>query len=119
MYTPNLLSSARQIPGSEAPETAGKVSGTHLGTHPAVKPGIFDTNGTFAKRRLQGVLAHGLFGKTRGGAYGIRTRVTAVRGRRPRPLDECALRRSMVPTGLLGSRASDRHALVTGRKQLW
>jgi hypothetical protein len=24
------------------------------------------------------------------GAYGIRTRVTAVRGRRPRPLDECA-----------------------------
>ena len=25
-----------------------------------------------------------------GSAYGIRTRVTAVRGRRPRPLDECA-----------------------------
>ena len=25
------------------------------------------------------------------GAYGIRTRVTAVRGRRPRPLDECAV----------------------------
>ncbi len=23
-------------------------------------------------------------------AYGIRTRVTGVRGRRPRPLDECA-----------------------------
>jgi hypothetical protein len=28
----------------------------------------------------------------RGGAYGIRTRATAVRGRRPRPLDECARR---------------------------
>jgi hypothetical protein len=27
----------------------------------------------------------------RRGAYGIRTRVTAVRGRRPRPLDECAV----------------------------
>jgi hypothetical protein len=27
-----------------------------------------------------------------GGAYGIRTRATAVRGRRPRPLDECARR---------------------------
>src|ERR1044071_1482257 len=26
----------------------------------------------------------------RGSAYGIRTRVTAVRGRRPGPLDECA-----------------------------
>jgi hypothetical protein len=26
------------------------------------------------------------------GAYGIRTRATAVRGRRPRPLDECARR---------------------------
>ena len=25
-----------------------------------------------------------------GSAYGIRTRVTAVRGRRPGPLDECA-----------------------------
>ena len=25
-----------------------------------------------------------------GSAYGIRTRVAAVRGRRPRPLDECA-----------------------------
>ena len=25
-----------------------------------------------------------------GSAYGIRTRVTGVRGRRPRPLDECA-----------------------------
>ena len=27
------------------------------------------------------------------GAYGIRTRATAVRGRRPRPLDECAVPR--------------------------
>ena len=27
-----------------------------------------------------------------GSAYGIRTRVTAVRGRRPGPLDECAVR---------------------------
>ena len=30
------------------------------------------------------------------GAYGIRTRVTAVRGRRPRPLDECAEPRDRV-----------------------
>jgi hypothetical protein len=45
IYTPNLLSSDLQIPGLEAAETAGTVSGTHLGTHPAVKPGIFDTNG--------------------------------------------------------------------------
>ena len=29
-------------------------------------------------------------GREDGSAYGIRTRVTGVRGRRPRPLDECA-----------------------------
>ena len=34
----------------------------------------------------------------RGGAYGIRTRAAAVRGRCPRPLDECAERRLSVPT---------------------
>ena len=32
------------------------------------------------------------FRRSPGGAYGIRTRATAVRGRRPRPLDECARR---------------------------
>jgi hypothetical protein len=32
-----------------------------------------------------------LGGKKLGSAYGIRTRVTAVRGRRPGPLDECAV----------------------------
>ena len=32
------------------------------------------------------------YNRMRGGAYGIRTRATAVRGRRPRPLDECARR---------------------------
>jgi hypothetical protein len=32
------------------------------------------------------------FRAVRKGAYGIRTRATAVRGRRPRPLDECARR---------------------------
>jgi hypothetical protein len=32
---------------------------------------------------------HGIHARQEG-AYGIRTRVTAVRGRRPRPLDECA-----------------------------
>ena len=31
-------------------------------------------------------------GLSGGGAYGIRTRATAVGGRRPRPLDECARR---------------------------
>ena len=34
------------------------------------------------------------------GAYGIRTRATAVRGRRPRPLDECAVRRQRSDSGL-------------------
>lgn len=48
-----------------------------------------------------------------GGAYGIRTRVTAVRGRRPRPLDECALRRSMLPTALPGLQPPDRDRLDT------
>jgi hypothetical protein len=32
------------------------------------------------------------------GAYGIRTRAAAVRGRCPRPLDECARRRLSVAT---------------------
>src|SRR5689334_17844488 len=41
------------------------------------------------------------------GAYGIRTRAAAVRGRCPRPLDECARRRLSVATvgqngGMLG-----------------
>ena len=36
------------------------------------------------------------------GAYGIRTRATAVRGRRPRPLDECAERFSVAPCGYDG-----------------
>ena len=34
------------------------------------------------------------------GAYGIRTRATAVRGRRPRPLDECAVPRQGSRSGL-------------------
>src|SRR5438105_13947794 len=47
--------------------------------------------------------ARGLQGKSpaeqelcRRGAYGIRTRAAAVRGRCPRPLDECARRRRSV-----------------------
>src|SRR5512132_4371273 len=35
---------------------------------------------------------------TKRGAYGIRTRAAAVRGRCPRPLDECARRRPSVAT---------------------
>ena len=41
------------------------------------------------------------------GAYGIRTRATAVRGRRPRPLDECAVPRQ-------GSRSRRRLAAEKG-----
>src|SRR5881396_2486522 len=36
---------------------------------------------------------------TRKGAYGIRTRAAAVRGRCPRPLDECAGRFSVARAG--------------------
>ena len=43
---------------------------------------------------------------TRKGAYGIRTRAAAVRGRCPRPLDECARRRPSVAT-------SGRHRAVS------
>ncbi len=39
----------------------------------------------------------------RGGAYGIRTRVTGVRGQRPRPLDECARRTRRVADGFRAS----------------
>ena len=35
--------------------------------------------------------------RSSGSAYGIRTRVTAVRGRRPRPLDECATSEGIMP----------------------
>src|SRR3954465_2861739 len=34
-----------------------------------------------------------------GSAYGIRTRVTGVRGRRPGPLDECATCPKRIPIG--------------------
>jgi hypothetical protein len=44
----------------------------------------------------------------RRGAYGIRTRATAVRGRRPRPLDECAVPRQ-------GSRSRSRPAAKRNR----
>ena len=41
-----------------------------------------------------------LYEKDGQGAYGIRTRATAVRGRRPRPLDECAVPRQGSRSGL-------------------
>src|ERR1043165_7767581 len=45
-----------------------------------------------------------------GSAYGIRTRVTAVRGRRPGPLDECA--------GKLRGDAEDTEGNLRGQGQL-
>src|SRR5947208_12141547 len=45
---------------------------------------------------------------TRKGAYGIRTRAAAVRGRCPRPLDECARRRLSVA-------ANGKHPPMLGR----
>ena len=50
------------------------------------------------------------------GAYGIRTRAAAVRGRCPRPLDECAGRRASVAgrsRSLLGRSSSARAAPVS------
>ena len=41
--------------------------------------------------------------EARKGAYGIRTRVTGVRGQRPRPLDECARRTRRVADGFRAS----------------
>src|SRR4029078_10361486 len=42
--------------------------------------------------------------QTRKGAYGIRTRAAAVRGRCPRPLDECALRAGQCSRCLAAAR---------------
>ena len=43
-----------------------------------------------------------------GSAYGIRTRVTAVRGRRPRPLDECATQVGLLLCSVSPSRPEQR-----------
>jgi hypothetical protein len=48
-------------------------------------------------------------GRLFGSAYGIRTRVTAVRGRRPGPLDECAemAGRRKIPDGTAAVKAAN------------
>ncbi len=61
-------------------------------------------------------------GRSKGGAYGIRTRVTGVRGQRPRPLDECAPERvpEAMASGKLPARAGSRSSLANrwrGRDQ--
>ena len=49
-------------------------------------------------------------------AYGIRTRVTALRGRRPGPLDECGVLLETVPkVGVEPTRGNPHYALNVAR----